>query len=507
MHEVDRRQGPAGPWGEDDDVRSALPLCDETLERHAARIGVPQYRRDALLPGVVHLGVGSFHRSHQAVYFDDLAALGERAWGVVGVGFRRARMLRALTPQDGLYTLVTRGTEGDEARAIGVMTRYLHAPRRPGAVVAALSDDRAALVTLTITADGYHAHGRLAASRLPARSPAMSTALDHLVEGLDLRRRSGVAPFTVLSCDNVPHNGAIARDAVLSLAHARDPQLAAWVDERVAFPNSMVDRITPSTTPGDIRYVAESFGVRDRWPVITEPFSQWVIEDNFCNVRPPLDLVGARFVADVAPYALMKTRLLNATHCAIGFLGTLAGMHRADQVMRDPTFRAYVTHLMDREVTPLLPAVADVDLDAYKETLHRRLANAKLTDDLARLCRAGSSKVPAHLLSSIGEARDRGGEYQLLTLAVAGWMRFLRGTDRRGRALALEDPMGEHLRTLALAGGSDPRPLLAERSIFGDLAHDADFVESLSEALTGLATQDPRALIASYLRDREGLAA
>ena len=506
MHGLDRRRWPDAPRSEDDDVRSALPLCDETLDRHAARIGVPQYRRASLLPGVVHLGVGSFHRSHQAVYFDDLAGLGERAWGVVGIGFRRARMLRALAPQDGLYTLVTRGTEGVDARAIGVMTRYLHSPRQPEEVVLTLSDERVALVTLTITADGYHAHRRLTPVKSSTGPLVLSTALDHLVEGLDLRRRSGVAPFTVLSCDNQPDNGAVARSAVLSVADARDPELASWIAECVAFPNSMVDRITPSTTPADVEYVAERFGVRDRWPVITEPFSQWVIEDRFCNVRPPLDRVGVRFVADVAPYALMKTRLLNATHCAIGYLGALAGLRRADQVMSDPVFHAYVTSLMD-EVTPLLPAVPGVDLGAYKETLQRRLANVELADDLARLCRAGSAKVPAHLLSSITEARDRGSDHRFLTLAVAAWMRFLRGTDRRGRALALDDPMGEHLQTLALAGGSDPRALLAERSVFGDLGQDDDLVASLAEALAGLETRDPRALIAAYLRPRENLAA
>ena len=507
MLEPDRRRWPAGTGAGDDDVRSALPLTDETLVRHAPRIGVPQYARHSLLPGVVHLGVGSFHRSHQAVYFDDLAALGERSWGVVGVGFRRARMLRALGPQDWLYTLVTRGSEGDRARAIGVMTRYLHAPRQHDAVIGALCDERATLVTLTITADGYNAFGRVGAIPPRVHPPALATALDHLVEGLDRRRRSGLAPFTVLSCDNLPDNGAVAREAVLSLAYARDPRLARWIAERVAFPNSMVDRITPSTTPADVEHVARSFGVRDRWPVVTEPFSQWVIEDDFRNGRPPLDRVGVRFVADVAPYALMKTRLLNATHCAIGFLGSLAGMRRADQVMRDPAFAAYVTQLMDREVTPLLPAVPGVDLDAYKETLRQRLGDVKLADDLARLCRAGSSKVPAHLLSSIAEARACGGEYRLLTLAVAGWLRFLRGTDRRGRALALDDPMGEHLRALAVAGGSDPRALLAERTLFGDLAQDADFVALLGEALAGLETGDPRSLIAARLEDLEGLAA
>ncbi len=485
----------------------ALPLRNETLELHARRIGIPQYDRAELAPGVVHLSVGSFHRSHQAVYFDDLAARGERGWGVVGVGFRGSRMRDALAPQDNLYTVVTRSARGDEGRAIGVMNRYLHAPGQRDEVLAALSDDRTAVVTLTITADGYRERGRFRGGRPRQVPPVPRTAIEHLVEGLDRRRRTGRRPFTVLSCDNVPANGVVARDAVLAVAGRRDAGLAAWIDEEVAFPSSMVDRITPKTTESDIAFVASRLGVHDNWPVITEPFSQWVIEDQFCNARPPLDEVGVQFVADVAPYALIKTRLLNASHLAIGYLGSLAGLRRADEVMRDPLFARYVIDLMDREVTPLLPALPGVNLAAYKRALVDRLLNPRLADDLARLCRGGSAKVPAHLLPSIAEARDRGSEHRLLVLAVAAWLGYVRASGDGSDTPALDDPMGQHLRTLAVDGGSDQRALLGEERVFGSLGRDPYFVAQVTEALAALEAAGPRAAIAACLDGpREGIA-
>ena len=385
----------------------AVPLRPDTLDRLRGRVAVPEYDRTALRPGVVHLSVGAFHRSHQAVFFDDLARLGHRDWGLVGVGLRRPEMGHALVPQAGLYTVVARGAAGDEARIVGAMTRYRYAPRARGAVLAALGDPRARLVTLTITAGAYEERS--------------SVALELLVDGLDARRREGLAPFTVLSCDNLPGNGAVARDAVLACARRRCPRLAAWIAERVAFPSSMVDRITPATTDADRRFVEQAFGVRDRWPVITEPFSQWVVEDAFAGERPPLDEVGVQFVRDVRPYALAKTRLLNATHAAIGHLGALAGLRRADEAMRDPFLGPYVERLMADEVSPLLPPAAGIDLPVYRRALLTRLANPVIGDDLARLRRAGEVKVRAHLLPSIAEARARRRPHPLLTLAVAAW--------------------------------------------------------------------------------------
>lgn len=488
-------------------AEQAIPLCQENLSRLPARVSVPAYSRSALSPGVVHLSVGSFHRSHQAVYFDALARRGERDWGIVGIGLRRPRLRAALAPQDGLYTVVARGAGDDEARVIGAMTSYLLAPSDQEVALAALADPRTALVTLTITASAYALDAPAEPHAWPrGLDSAPSSALAYVVEALDRRRRRGVAPFTVLSCDNLPDNGTVAREALVTCAARRDARLAAWIEANVEFPNSMVDRITPQTSLADREMVARDFGVLDRWPVITEQFSQWLVQERFCNRRPPLDEVGVQFVDDVTPYALMKTRLLNASHCAIGFLGSLAGLRRADEVMRDPVFSRYVLQLMRAEVAPLLPRVAGIDLASYTSTLIERLSNPKIADELERLCRGGSSKVPTHVLPSIECARDRGSEHRLLTMAVAGWFRYLRGSDERGRPTALDDPLATELRAAALRGGSDPRPLLSRCSGFEKLADDPGFVTALETALVALDRDGARAAVASRLA-HGGLAA
>jgi fructuronate reductase/mannitol 2-dehydrogenase len=365
------------------------------------------------------------------------------------------------------------------------MTRYLFAPEDREAALEALTDERTAAVTLTITAAAYEAEVGQA-----------SCALHYLVTALDRRRHARRAPFTVLSCDNLPANGAVARAAVVAHAGRRDADLASWIEAHVAFPDSMVDRITPRSTLADRERLARDHGVLDRWPVVTEPFSQWVIEDRFSNRRPPLDEVGVQFVDDVAPYALMKTRLLNATHCAMGFLGSLVGLRRADEVMRDPVFRTYVERLMNEEVAPLLPRVPGIDLRQYTGTLVERLANPKIGDNLERLCRSGSSKMAEHVRPSIAAARASGREHPLLTLAVAGWFRYLRGSDEPGRRVALDDPLADTLQTAAQTGGCDPRPLLAACPRFADLASDPGFVSALGDALVALDRSGVRATLA-----------
>jgi mannitol 2-dehydrogenase len=441
-------------------VVTSHALNERSLAHHSARVSVPNYDRRALGRGVVHISVGAFHRSHQAVYFDDLARRGlADGWAVTGVGLHHPGLKEALDPQDGLYTVVTRGAGGDAARVVGVITRYLYAPLDRRAVVEALADARTRLVTLTITAAGYKVDAKTGG--FDEADPAVvhdlahpadpCSALGFLVEGLERRRRSGLSPFTVLSCDNMTGNGKVARAAVTGMAALRDPSLAQWVDQRGAFPDSMVDRITPGTTDEDRAMVERIFGVRDRWPVMTEPFSQWVIEDSFCDGRPPLDEVGVQFVDDVSPYALTKTRLLNATHTALGHLGLLAGHSRLDITMADPAFAAYVECMMNDEIAPLLPDVG-IDLPAYTANLRERFANARIADPLTRLCRNGSTKVKSHLLPSIAEARALGRPHGLLTLAVAAWCRYLGVVGDRGCGMLLEDPRGEVLRVLAQAG-------------------------------------------------------
>lgn len=489
-------------------VSGARPLTEGTLAHHGVRVEVPRYDRRALEHAVMHVSVGSFHRSHQAMYFDDLAQQDiSRKWGITGVGLHRPEMREVLAAQDGLYTVVCRSAGGDAARVVGVIGRYLYAPQDGQTVLDALSHPGTRLVTLTITGGAYcvdPATGAFDAGQpeIAADLAAPSTptsALGHLVEALERRRRAGLEPFTVLSCDNVPGNGELTRRALVGFASRRDTGLARWIDERVAFPSSMVDRITAKTTVADREFVERRFGVADRWPVITEPFSQWVIEDVFCNGRPPLDEVGARFVQDVRPYALLKTRLLNASHCALGHLGGLAGHRRTDEAMADPAFGQYVTRLMDQEVSPLLPSVPGVDLRAYKLTLLERLANPAIGDELSRLRRNGSSKVPTHVLSSIAQARAMGLPHALLTLAVAGWCVQLRGVGEDGRRVPIDDPLADVLQPPAAAGGADPRPLLAVRAVFGALGEDPGFAAELEQSIATLERQGARCAVASSL--------
>jgi fructuronate reductase/mannitol 2-dehydrogenase len=462
----------------------ANTLTDANLDQLAGRVVVPTYDRGAVSPGIVHFGVGGFHRAHQAVYLDDLAQQRiSNSWGVVGVGLRRSDMKHALSPQDYLYTLIERSPDEDRARVVGAMRRCMFGPDDPAAVLAALTSERTRMVTLTITGDGYDTAGA-------GPSP---TAFSYIVEALRRRRRAGHAPFTVVSCDNVPRNGEAARTAVIGCAQREDELFAHWIERNVAFPSGVVDRITPETTD-ETRWLAEQgFGVRDRSPVATEPFTQWILEDAFCNTRPPLEDVGVQFVADAAPYELMKKRLLNGGHSALGYLGYLAGHRRTDQVLADPVLHDYLAALLDEEIAPLLPPVPGVDLASYTQTLLRRFANPRVGDPLTRICGRGSTKVPAYLLPSLCEAVDRGRPHELLTLALAGWFRYLRGDDDAGGRIEINDVNGARLQRIAVAAGDDPRPLLDELGPHLRLRHNDAFVRSLELTMQRLGRLGSRA--------------
>ncbi len=465
-------------------------LTADTVDEHAPHVDVPTYDRSALVPSVVHIGVGGFHRAHQALYFDDLARTGETGWGLVGVGLRRPQMGEVLGAQDGLFTVVERGPDGDAARVVGSLVQYLHAPQDPEAVLTALADRRTRLVTLTITGGGYDVDGEDDGVRHDlARPHVPTTMVGFLVEALDRRRAIGAGPFTVLSCDNLPDSGAAARNAVLRFASLRDAGLATWIERSVTFPSSMVDRITPETSPEARDRIEDRFGVPDRWPVITEPFRQWVVEDDFCAGRPPLERVGVRFVDDVAPYKLVKARVLNGGHCALGHLGSLAGHSTSDEAMRDPVVREVVERMLRDEVLPLLPEVEGMDLPAYLGETLQRFGNPAIGDSLARLARRGTVKMPSYLLPSLHEARAQGRPHRLLLLAVAAWVRYLRGYDLADRPLTVEDPKLDQLRALLQGSGNDPRRLLGMRSVFGTLGDSPALVAELRE-LVRLLDQD-----------------
>lgn len=461
-------------------MTTVLPLDSSTLHRLRGRLDVPAYDR-RLRPAVVHLSVGHFHRSHQAAYLDALARTGDRGWGLTGVSVRHRATADALRAQDGLYTLVERDASGDRAAVIGVMGDCLFAPEEHREVVARIADPVTQVVTLTVTGGGYTAGG---------------PAIGLLVEGIARR----TTPLTVISCDNFADNGRVAERAVLEAAGRRDPALAARVARLVAFPSSMVDRITPTTSDADRLAIAAAFGVDDRCPVQTERYTQWVIEDAFAGERPALETVGVTFVPDVRPYGLVKTRLLNGAHCALGYLGLLAGHRDTVAAMGDPVLRGALTRLMDAEVAPLLPAVPGMHDAAFRRTLLARIANPRMPDPLARLARNGSTKVPEHLLSSLAEARLEGRPHEVLTLAVAGWCAHLRTSD-------VSDPEGARLGSLAMSGGTDPRPLLRGSGLFGALAHDDALAAELARTLTAFEHRGVRATVAERLRDARPLAA
>ncbi|MGY1752577.1 mannitol dehydrogenase family protein [Blastococcus sp. SYSU D01042] len=482
------------------------PLSDSTLAQHAGCVRVPTYDRSALTPAVVHLSVGGFSRAHQLVYFDDLAEAGSTEWGVVGVGLHSANMRDALAPQDNLFTVVERDGTGETARVVAAMVDYLYAPEDPERVLALLADERTRLVTMTVTGTAYRIDPHTGEfrpddeARADLETPtAPGSVFGFVVEALDRRRRAGLPPFTVLSCDNMQSNGEAARAAVVGFARLRDEVLARWITDNVSFPSSMVDRITPHTSPDQRDEIAATFGVDDRWPVITEPFMQWIVEDEFCNGRPPLDTVGVRFVADVGDFELMKTRLLNAGHCAMGFLGQVAGLETTDQTVTDPVFHDYLHRLMHAEVIPLLPRPTGVDLPEYVDTLLQRFANPAISDRLQRVSRRGSSKVPDYLLPSLHEARAGRRPHDLLTLAVAGWLRYLQGVDETGGPLEVEDERRDELQAVARSSRTDPRPLLADRSVFGGLGTDEAFAADVERLLVQFEERGVRATVADQV--------
>jgi mannitol 2-dehydrogenase len=490
-----------------------LPV--HSRSRLHSRASFPSYERGALSPGFVHIGVGGFHRAHQGAFLDELAERRiSNEWGVRGLSLRNGTGRDRLLRQDCLYSILQRGADRDEVRVVGSLLDYLLAPESPETALAALASPQTKVVSMTVTGDGYGLDG---AGDLDAVDPVVAQDLatpsrprslpGYLVEGLRRRRDAGLPPFTVLSCDNIPGNGRAARRAVVSFARLRDERLADWIEQNVPFPATVVDRITPEAGAEDRQLLEQRFGVRDLCPVVCEDFTQWIVEDDFCNGRPPLEEVGVEFVTDVTPYELHKKRLLNGSHCALGYLGYLSGHHRTDEALADPALRGYVESLMDEEVAPLLPRILGFDLADYKRTLLARLANPRIGDRLQRLCRRGSTKMPAYLLPSLTEALEQGRPHGGLTLAVAAWFRYLSGTDLEGQRIEVQDDLAPTLQPLARRAVDDPRALLGQRAIFGGLGDDEEFVERLTEALRLLDGEGPEAAVDACFGDDLALVA
>jgi mannitol-1-phosphate/altronate dehydrogenase len=482
-----------------------MHLSRATLAALPATIARPRFDPAGVRAGIVHLGFGGFHRAHMARYTHDLMERRPDAteWGIVGVGLLPAdeRVRDALAPQDALYTLIERQDADETATVIGSVRELIFAGQSSLAALAATRDPAIRIVSLTVTENGYC---RDAATRsLDRDHPSIVHDLAHpgqprsaigiLVEAYRRRMTAGAPAFTALTCDNIQHNGAVLRDAVLTLAAWRDPALAAWIADEASFPSTMVDRITPVTTPLQVADFTARFGLADRWPVFCERFRQWVIEDDFVAGRPAWEEIGAQTVADVAPYEFMKLRLLNASHLAIAGLGRLMGYVYIDETVRDPALRGYMRALMDRETGPTLPPVPGVDLDLYKAQLLERFGNAAIKDTVDRV----NADAPINLLTL--PIRDRlaaGASVDLLALALAAWMRRASGVDEAGAPISVVHPLADELRARANAGGPDPRPLLGLRKLFGDLSEHEDFVATLGASLTSLYARGAQATLA-----------
>lgn len=487
-----------------------VTLSESTLSKLNPDVRTPSYDRSKVGEGIVHLGVGGFHRAHQALYIERvLEELGEKEWGICGVGImpHDSKMKEALEPQQCLYTLVEKGDGEEAARVIGAMKSYLYAPEDPEKVFAKLASPETKIVTLTVTEGGYYfdqGTGELLLSHPEvahdlAHPSAPHTIYGYLTEGLARRRAAGIAPFTILSCDNIQSNGEVTKKLLVSYVARQDEALAKWIEEKVAFPNSMVDRITPITTPEDMEFISQRFGVKDAWPVVCEPFIQWVVEDNFCNGRPSFEKVGVEMTSDVHPYEKMKIRLLNASHSAMGYLGYLAGLRYIFEITRDEEFGKYVARMMDEEVTPLLDPVPGIDLPSYKRTLLVRFANPNVKDHALRICMDGSAKMPKFILPSIREELEKDGPISLLTLVVAAWFRFLTAKDEDGQEIPIQDPMAAQLVERARQGKADPMPLLEMTEIFGDLRNSERFVAELRRSLDMLYTIGARKTLQNHL--------
>ncbi|EYR62435.1 mannitol dehydrogenase [Actinotalea ferrariae CF5-4] len=451
-------------------------LADAALPGLRPILPVPEYDRTSLRAGFVHVGVGGFHRAHQAMYVDRLLAAGHaQDWAICGVGLLPGdvRMRDALRSQDHLYTLVEKHPDGHvEDRVVGPLVDYLWAPEDVEGVVERMADPVTRVVSLTITEGGYaidpvsreFAPSAVLREEL-ASGAAPSSVFGIVTEALARRRERGLVPFTVLSCDNIQGNGEVARRAFTGYARLREAALGAWVEAHVAFPSSMVDRITPATTDDDRRDLAARTGVHDAWPVVCEPFEQWVLEDHFTGGRPPLEHAGVQLVRDVRPYELMKLRLLNAGHQTLAYLGHLLGHRYVHEAARDPEVAALLERYWREEAVPTLDPVPGVDLDDYLTTLLTRFGNPAVADTLERIATDTSDRIPTFLLPVVRDQLARGGPVGIGALVVASWARYAEGVDEAGGTYAVVDPLSDVLTAAAQRQGREPLAFLEVREV------------------------------------------
>ncbi len=491
-----------------------VTVNNATLSSIGQRVPVPHYDRNAATTGIVHFGVGAFHRSHEAMYIDRLLASGSTLdWAICGVGVlpSDATMRDILALQDNLYTLVVKHPDGRvDPRVIGSITEYLFAPDDPDAVIEKLAHPATRIVSLTVTEGGYSVNN--ATGEFDATSgdiqhdlftlEAPRTVFGLITEGLRRRRDRGVDAFTVMSCDNIQGNGHIARTALTSFARLKDRQLGDWIAQNVQFPNSMVDRITPATTDEVRSEVATQFGIDDAWPVVSESFEQWVLEDAFTAGRPDLESVGVQLVSDVEPYELMKLRLLNASHQAMSYVGILAGFAHVHEVCRTPSIAAFLREYMREEATPTLRPVPGIDLNQYCDQLIARFSSAAIADTLERQVVDGSERIPKFLLPVVREQLAMGGDIRRCAFVIASWSVFLEGVTETGFGVMIHDVRKDALTHAVRAEVMAPGALLDLGEIFGDLGQNERFRSAYVNARARIKSDGAIAAMESIKRER-----
>lgn len=486
-----------------------MQLSQQTLDKLDPRIAVPRYDRSALRPGILHIGLGNFHRAHQALYLDDLMVRGDTLeWGILGAGAMPgdAVMRKDLAAQNWLYSVVEQDAASQSARVVGAMTGFVEVEAGHGPLRAAMRDPETRVLSLTVTEGGYYLD---AAGHPNLDHPALLADIEHpdapttvfgaIVAGLRDRRAAGVPPFTIMSCDNLPHNGAVARTLIQGLAERQDAALGAWVAEEIRFPNSMVDRITPATTPSRAASVEQEFGLRDKRPVFCEPFRQWVLEDSFTNGRPPLEQVGVEFVTDVTPFEMMKIRILNGGHAIIAYAAGLLGIEFAHEAMENPLVAGFLEKIETTEVIPMVPPVPGTSTADYFTTVKHRFGNPRVEDTIQRLCFDGSNRQPKFVVPTLLDNLRQGGPVEGLALESALWCRYCMGHDENGKAIEPNDPSWDRLQARAKAAVDQPSIWLEMDEVYGETAENPRFRESFEAALHDVLKRGTAAVLNSYL--------
>ena len=490
----------------------AIRLSNSALNNLPEGVGRPNYDRSGLTAGILHFGIGNFHRAHQAVYLDDLFNLGrDHDWALVGAGVMTSdhAMKDALSAQDYLTTVVEQEADVSSARVTGPLIDFV-APQDAAAIIARMTDPAIRIVSLTVTEGGYFIdpatgvfnpdYEAIAADGKSPETP--KTVFGMIVAGLKARRAAGLPAFTVMSCDNIPHNGKVTRDAVAGLAALSDAGLADWIRSEVAFPNGMVDRITPATGDRERRIAHDDFGIDDNWPVFCEVFKQWVLEDKFPAGRPALEEVGVQFVPDVTPYENMKIRILNGGHAIIAYPAGLMDIHFVHEAMQNKLVRAFLEKVEREAIIPVVPPVPDTDLGDYYALIERRFANPKIGDTVRRLCLDGSNRQPKFIIPSIADNLARGGSILGLALESALWCRYCFGTTDSGAVIEPNDPNWDRLQAQAKLARDNPSAWLEMADIYGDVAKNARFSATFAAMLNALWANDAETVLRLYLSDQ-----